>query len=144
MVRMEEFSECLKSKVDSSWEQLDMGVKEGRELRKKKFFLATEHPGSQTRNHILTTWLPGKSLRKCKLVLNLCEPGDFKLSARDSGDNGLIPRSGRSPGGGNGNPLRTLAEKIPWQATVHGVTKSQTWRSTHTHKWHMRDVRVGP
>lgn len=35
---MEEFSECLKNKVDSSWEQLDMGVKEGRELRKKVFF----------------------------------------------------------------------------------------------------------
>lgn len=35
MARMEEFSECLKSEVDSSWEQLDMRVKEGRELRKK-------------------------------------------------------------------------------------------------------------
>ena len=27
---------------------------------------------------------------------------------------GLIPGSGRSPGGGNGNPLQILAWKIPW------------------------------
>lgn len=32
---MEEFSECLKNKVDSSWEQLDMGVKG---IEKKIFF----------------------------------------------------------------------------------------------------------
>ena len=142
MVRMEEFSECLKSKVDSSWEQLDMGVKEGRELRKKKFFLTTQHPGSQTRNHILTTWLPGKSLRKCKLVLNLCEPGDFKLSARDSGDNGLIPRSGRSPGGGNGNPLQyscwenPMAGYSPW-----GHKESDMTEHTHTSgTWEMWEL----
>jgi len=27
---------------------------------------------------------------------------------------GLIPGSGRSPGGGHGNPLQYLAWKIPW------------------------------
>ena len=46
----------------------------------------------------------------------------------NAGDMGLIPRSGRSPGKGNGNPLRILAWEIPlergaWQATVHGVAK---------------------
>ena len=30
------------------------------------------------------------------------------------GDAGWIPGSGRSPGGGNGNPLSVLAWKIPW------------------------------
>ena len=46
-------------------------------------------------------------------------------------DVGSIPGSGRSPGGGNGNPLQysCLENSMnigAWQATVHGVTKSQT------------------
>ena len=51
----------------------------------------------------------------------------------DAGDVGLIPKLGRSPGGGNGNPLQysclgNLMDRgaHPWWATVHGVTKSQT------------------
>ena len=48
-----------------------------------------------------------------------------------SGDIGLIPGSGRSPGGGTGNPLQYSGLGIPmdrraWWATVYGVTKSQT------------------
>ena len=40
-----------------------------------------------------------------------------------------IPGSGRSPGGGNDNPLQYSCLENPmergaWQATVHGVTKS--------------------
>ena len=40
--------------------------------------------------------------------------------------------SGRSPGVGNGNPLQYSCLENPtdrgaWRATVHGVTKSQTW-----------------
>ena len=31
---------------------------------------------------------------------------DGKESACNAGDQGLIPSSGRSPGGGNGNPLQ--------------------------------------
>ena len=46
-------------------------------------------------------------------------------------DAGSIPELGRSPGEGNGNPLQNSCLEIPidreaWQATVHGVTKSQT------------------
>ena len=37
---------------------------------------------------------------------------DGKVSAYNVGDLGLIPRSGRSPGEGNDNPL--YAWKIPW------------------------------
>ena len=42
-----------------------------------------------------------------------------------------IPRSGRSPGGGHGNPLKYCCLENPmdkgdWLATVHGVTKSQS------------------
>ena len=31
---------------------------------------------------------------------------DYKASAYNAGDSGLIPGSGRSPGEGNGNPLQ--------------------------------------
>ena len=49
----------------------------------------------------------------------------------NAGEAGSIPGSGRSPGEGNGNPLQSSCLENPmdrgaWQATVHGVTKSQT------------------
>ena len=54
-----------------------------------------------------------------------------KASACNEGDPGSIPGSRRSPGEGNGNPLQYSCPENPmgrgaWQATVHGVTKSQT------------------
>ena len=56
---------------------------------------------------------------------------NLAVNAGDAGDTSLIPGLGRSPGGGNGNPLWFLYLENPmdrgaWQATVHGVTKSQT------------------
>ena len=52
-------------------------------------------------------------------------------NAGDAGDMGLIPGSGRSAGGGNGNPLQYACLENPLdrgvrQATVHGITKSRT------------------
>ena len=49
---------------------------------------------------------------------------------------GLISRSGRSPGGGNGNPLQYscleyFMNRGAWRATVHRVAKSRTQLSTH-------------
>ena len=46
--------------------------------------------------------------------------------------------SGRSPGEGNGNLLRyaclgNAVDRGAWWATIHGITKSQTCLSTHTH-----------
>ena len=46
----------------------------------------------------------------------------------DVGDASLIPGSGRSPQGGNGNPLQysclgNLMDKGIWPATAHGMTK---------------------
>ena len=54
-----------------------------------------------------------------------------KESTCNAGDSGLIPGSGRSPGGGNCNPLQysCLENSInsgTWWAAVHGVTKSWT------------------
>ena len=54
-------------------------------------------------------------------------------NAGDTGDTGSIPGSGRSPGGGNGNPfqfscLENLINRGVWQATVHGVAElDMTW-----------------
>ena len=49
----------------------------------------------------------------------------------DTGDMGLIPGLGRSPGGGNGKPLqysclKNSMDRGAWWATVHGVTELDT------------------
>ena len=67
-----------------------------------------------------------------------CASGkEFTASAGDTGDMGLIPGSGRSAGGGNGNPLqyfwsgksygqRSLAGYRPWSCKELDTTE-------HTH-----------
>ena len=62
---------------------------------------------------------------------------DIKESACNAGDPSSIPRSGRSPGEGSGNPLQYSCLENPmneeaWQATVHGVAKSRTRLSDFT------------
>ena len=52
-------------------------------------------------------------------------------SATDGRKVSQIPGLGRSPGLGNGNLLQyscleNSTDRIAWQATVHGVTESQT------------------
>ena len=62
-------------------------------------------------------------------------------NAGDIRDSGSIPGSVRSCGEGNSNPLQYSCLENPmdrgaWWATVHKVTKSQTWLkrlSTHAH-----------
>ena len=56
-------------------------------------------------------------------------------NAGDTGDAGSIPGSGRSPRGGNGNPLQYSCLENPmgrgaWQATVHSAAKSRRQLST--------------
>ena len=56
---------------------------------------------------------------------------DGKESACNSGDTGLIPGLGRSPGEGNGYLLRyscleNSTDRGTCQATVHGVTELDT------------------
>ena len=51
-----------------------------------------------------------------------------KNQPANAGDSGSIPGSGRSPGGGNGNPLQysdlgNPMDRGAWWATVHGVAK---------------------
>ena len=52
------------------------------------------------------------------------------VGAGDAKDLGSIPGSGRFLGEGNGNPLQyscleNSMDRGTWQATVHGVAKSQ-------------------
>ena len=73
--------------------------------------------------YMVTWWLNGK---------------ESAYNAGDTGDAILIPGSGRSSGGGNGNPLQYSCLENPmsrkaWWATAHGVENSWTWLSTHTH-----------
>ena len=56
---------------------------------------------------------------------------DSKESTCSAGDLGLTAGSGRSPGGRHGCPLQDSCLENPmdrgaWQATVHGIAKSQT------------------
>ena len=58
-------------------------------------------------------------------------PGGSDGEESDPGDPGSIPGSGRSPGEGNGYPLRyscleNSMDRGAWQATVHGSTESDT------------------
>ena len=56
---------------------------------------------------------------------------NLPANAGDRSDAGLIPGSGRLPGGGNGNPLQYSClgnpmDREAWWAAVHRVAKSQT------------------
>ena len=84
---------------------------------------------------------------KCLTVLSII-PSQVALvvmnppaNAGDLRDVGSVSGLGRSPGGGNGNPIQypcpeNSMNREAWRATVHGVTKSRTrlqQLSTHTH-----------
>ena len=101
---------------------------------------------------LLGTYIEGKLLAPSEpqiqphLLLRLCVsvflPLAFsggsvsKESSCGAGDPGSIPGLGRSPRGGNGNPLQyscleNSMDRGAWWATVHGVAKSWTQLSTH-------------
>ena len=63
----------------------------------------------------------------------------------NTGDLGLIPGSGRSPGERNGDPLQNSClensmDRGAWWITVHGVTKSQTQLSTRARSFQSQAV----
>ena len=60
---------------------------------------------------------------------------NLPANAGDTGDMGLISGSGRSPGGGHGNPLQHSCLENPMnrgasQATVHSITESDMTEPT--------------
>ena len=65
-----------------------------------------------------------------------CFPGDSVVKRQEMGD--WIPGWGRSPGGGNGNPLQYSCLKNPsdrgtWRAAVPGVAESGPTEHTQAH-----------
>ena len=66
-----------------------------------------------------------------------------KESTHNVGDLGSIPGLGKFPGEGNGLPTPVVwpgefHDRGAWWATVHGVSKSQTWPSYfHFHTFHI-------
>ena len=87
-------------------------------------------------SHSLSLWLASL----VELVVK-----NLPANAGDVRDVGLIPGSGRSPGGSSGNPLQysflenPMDRRASW-VTVHWVTKSWTWLkwlSTHAFLWHL-------
>ena len=77
---------------------------------------------------------------KSKINHHLGSPGGavVKNPLVSAGDTGLFPGSGRSPGGGNGNPLQYSCLENPmdrgaWWATVQGVKRvEQLSMQAHT------------
>ena len=68
-----------------------------------------------------------------------------QTNAEDVGDLGLTPGWGRSPGGGNSNPLQYSSWEIPWieepgGLLVHGVAKSWTRLSVRAHAHFQRNT----
>ena len=62
---------------------------------------------------------------------------NLPANSGDAREVGSVPGWGRSPGEGNGNPLQyfcleNFMDRRAWRATVHGVTKGQTWLTTST------------
>ena len=97
----------------------------------------------------LTTGPSGKSLHMYFYFSTCLQVGGFpdgsvgKESACNARDSSSIPGSGRSLEGGHGSPLQcscleNFMDRGAWWATVHGVTKSQTWLkqlNRHAYKW---------
>ena len=94
--------------------------------------------GATDPQHLFGTWLdmihvsPGMS-NGWSLSSITGIPGSSveKKPPASEGDAGLIPGLGRSPGEGNGNPLRYSCLGNPkdrgaWRTTIHGVAKSRT------------------
>ena len=89
---------------------------------------------------IITTACEGFQAQSLNEVTQLLSPhffstglpysSDGKESAYNAQDLGSVPRSGKSPGEGNGNPLQYSCLDIPWTeepgGLVHGVVKSWT------------------
>ena len=79
------------------------------------------------------------------IVLNDTLVKNSSASAGDTRDVGLIPGSGRFPGGEHGNPFQYSCLENPmdrgaWRAIVYRVTESDTTEVTeHTHNipWYL-------
>ena len=73
-----------------------------------------------------TTEATQHSVTSCTQSFLVAQRKESPVNAGDARDMGSVSGSGRSPGGGNGNPLQySCQDRGAWYATVHGVVKSQ-------------------
>ena len=56
---------------------------------------------------------------------------NLPANTRDGGDAGFIPRLGRSPGEGNGNPFQYSCQRIPWREEPSGLQSIELQRVRH-------------
>ena len=68
----------------------------------------------------------GKESLKNRVALTVNRGSAGKESACNVGNLGSVPGLGRSPGGGNGNPLQYSCLENSMDHIVHGVAKSLT------------------
>ena len=114
----------------------------GREWLHTTVFLPGEFHGQKSLAGY-SPWVRKESDTTERLLL--CFPGssDSKESACNAGDLGLIPGLGRSPGGGDGNPLhyscledphgqRSPVDDSPWGDK--GLDMTEQVSTQHTHK----------
>ena len=89
-------------------------------------------------------WATREAIEVCNSIVHymgfLGEASDKEPACQCRRLRGPIPGSGRSPGGGNGNPLQYSCLENPmdrgaWRATVHRVPKSQTWQKQLSMQW---------
>ena len=92
-----------------NWQATVQGITRVRHDLALSFFFSNKHQG-----------FPGGSVVK-----------NLPANAEGTGDVGLIPGSGRSPGGGHGNPLQysrleNFMDRGVWWVQSMGLQKSQT------------------
>ena len=101
-----------------------------------RIFQAQKKKGA-FKNFLVPIALDLSKLQKC-ILYGLPSGSMVKNPSANAGDTGVgsILELKRSPGRGNGNPLQYSCLKNPMDrgarwATVHEVTRSQTWLSRH-------------
>ena len=72
-----------------------------------------------------------KNLESYKLISGVPQWLSRKESACNAGDLGSIPGSGRSPGGGHGNPRQYSCLKNPWTEKPDGLQSIRLQRVGH-------------
>ena len=83
--------------------------------------------GSESDQPLILNKTDGNWASQVALVIK-----NLPANAGEIRETGSIPGSGRSPGGGNGNPLQYSCLENPmdsgaWRATVHRFAKIQAW-----------------